>query len=206
MKNIHLEIGIALICWTLLASGCTCSAPSASLVSRTVSIESTLSHGSGVALNDRTVLTAQHVVLEALALGDPNISVRDTAGHVHTVVGCILDQYSDAAVLFVSPRLDTAPPCLISHARGLAGTAILCVGAPRSARWFPCATWGRISCGSVPALPMWPMVVIVDAHIAPGCSGGPVFLRGRLYGICVGTWEGLGLVLPVSELYDLLHR
>lgn len=206
MKTARLEVGIALIFWALVLGGGAGSVFGRPLADRTVVVMSTAGHGSGVILDSRTVLTAQHVVLAPLAIGDPNFVVRDTAGHEHAVVGCILDLYCDAAILFVSPRLTCRGALKLSHSASLVGDSILCFGTPYLPEWLPCTFYGCIVQTKVAVPSIWPQTTIIDAHIGPGCSGGGVFLRGELYGICVGAVGDLGIVLPVSELYDLLHR
>ena len=160
-------------------------------------------HGSGIILNSTTILTAKHVAMD----GDgprQDLIVRDAAGGEHKVTGCRVSETADAALLFVSPSLPDVR-IAISANPGNLGDEVFCVGAPLDPNWTQYAVSGRIAKVDAPNS-QWPHAVLIDAHLAPGCSGGPVFLDGKLYGICVGGEGLIVVILPVSEFLDLLAQ
>jgi S1-C subfamily serine protease len=203
------SVGVALV--FLAVAGFVPSEPSLSqLVSTTVLVTDGHGHGSGVILGPRSVLTARHVAMDFTGDGGrrSNLVVVDSLGGKHRVLGSITDPNSDAAILFVSPAMPKVKVTL-SAKPGNLGDLIVTVGAPCNVAFFPSVSVGRImridSDARFTGIE-WPHVVVSDIHIAPGSSGGPVFLRGKLYGIAVGHSGVISIILPVSEFKGLLNR
>jgi S1-C subfamily serine protease len=160
-------------------------------------------HGSGVFLTSTTVLTARHVAMDGDAPRS-DIIVKDAAGNDHKVTDVRISETADAAILTVSPAL-MGVHTVISKKPGKVGDVVFCVGAPLDPNWVQYAVGGRIAKVGAPN-DQWPHAVLIDAHLAPGCSGGPVFLDGELYGICVGGEGMIVVILPVSAFADLLAQ
>lgn len=166
------------------------------LQSSAVLIYNDSGHGSGVIVDANAVLTAAHVA------SHEGLIVRCSGGEEFSVVRIVFDDDSDAAVLYVDDKLPY-PPCSVAKELPSAGDEILCIGAPYDPNYAGAVLRGYVVKAAV-SVGYWPQAIISDLHGAPGCSGGPVFLGGRLVGIDVGSNGILCCIVPVSEFLEIL--
>ena len=149
-------------------------------------------HGSGVIVAPNAVLTAKHVAVH------DNLTVRANDGTEYAVTEVVLDTNSDAALLlidgtFSEPALEVS--CLIPSV----GASIMCIGTPYEVILQNCVLHGRIVKTGVDAEDGENDLLILDAHIGPGCSGGPVVYRGKVVGIVTISIGQLGGAVPCIE-------
>lgn len=161
-------------------------------VSHTYRLESPFGIGSGVALDENTLLTNWHVV-ENLDPGELIVTLNDEA---YTVVEIVRIPNVDAAYVEILGVL-TAPEIRTEPIE--AGEWVTMSGHLQGMR-HPSATEGAII-GRY-----WPgHNFMVDGAIIPGMSGGGVFdTEGRLIGINVATTVGpgraVGIIIPLDRI------
>lgn len=168
--------------------------------SATVLVDIGDGHGSGVHLGGGKVLTANHVVERA-----EHILVSDDNGYSRT-----------ATVLWANPTLDVA--LVQTNGEGLKQRALECQGAAAGEaitlegnpfNMGHVTTYGRIALANVHKQGNWQEAVLVDATVAPGMSGGPVFNRaGKIVGIVVGGVPGfpINIIVPAQTICGLLAK
>lgn len=163
----------------------------------TVCIFNDSGHGSGVIIDSNCVLTARHV-------SDHNdLMIRTIGGDVYGVVKAVKDPNSDLALLYIGQKFDEAPLTLDKTPLKI-GDVIIMIGTP-----YDRAMIGTVLMGHVvnidQEIPMDDVininVDIIDAHAAPGCSGGPVLdTRGHVRAIETLGNPPLCGCIPVGEL------
>jgi S1-C subfamily serine protease len=159
-------------------------------------------HGSGAIIGPDRVLTARHVSDAAEQRGVV-MRVRTQSGAIYEVREVLLDIDDDLAVLVIEGWFHVKP--LVIDPTPLAvGDRVWIVGTPMERGLFNCVLPGHVvKLGwDIAELDNLGLVVI-DAHDAPGCSGGPVLdAQGRIRAVV--TVGGYGLVgcVPVGRLDD----
>lgn len=164
-------------------------------VASTVRVETAQAAGSGVAVGDRTVVTAAHVVDDA---GSARLVLPD--GSTITAQVTSLDTSRDLALLTSEPH-QLAPVGLRSEPV-LIGEEVWAVGSPNG---YPQVTSGIVSAVVARS---GVQSVQTDAPVNPGNSGGPlVDARGELVGVIVSksaTQEGIGWAASWTEVLGFL--
>jgi S1-C subfamily serine protease len=159
-------------------------------------------NGSGIAWDDRTVVTAYHVVRGA---DEVTIGTADGRKLSAKVTGRL--RRSDIAVLTVEEPL---APIQKGDSEGLkAGQFVLALANPFAAR--ASVTSGIITGANRSIGGWWGMAienaVITDARVNPGYSGGPlVDASGRLIGMNVAYFSKRGIAVPVNTLSKVVKR
>lgn len=160
-------------------------------------------HGSGVCISSSgLVLTNAHVV------GDSKILEVEDEGNSYLGVVVKIDEERDAAVILVgSTKL---PVAAVASEPVRVGDDLFVAGTPLHIENRGMLTKGVVS--KVGAF-MGTEFIHMDASIAPGNSGGPVFnANGELVGISVavqntadGGMSHIGMAIPLAEFLDSMQ-
>jgi len=167
-----------------------------------VSVSSGQGNGSGIVWDERTVVTAYHVVRGA---EEVSIGTEDGRKLSAKVTGRF--RRSDIAVLAVEGQLT---PIERGDSDGLkAGQFVLALANPFSSRTS--VTSGIITGANRSIGGWWGMTienaVITDARVNPGHSGGPlVDASGRLIGMNVAYVSKRGIAVPVNTISKVVQR
>lgn len=160
--------------------------------------------GSGFVVASDLIMTAKHVVDER---GDYAIVFAD--GSRRDVKAIRISEESDCAVLQIC-EADLVP--LVLETEILVGESITVIGSPLGLmQYFNYVTHGIVSKLDVQQdeLSSNP-VVMVDAAVNPGNSGGPVFnIKGRVVGITIAMHiynHGMNFITPSIDLSILLEE
>ncbi len=174
------------------------------MLESTVLIEIDGQHtGSGFVVSSDLIVTARHVVNRR---GDYAVIFAD--GSKRNVQAIRISEASDCAVLLVS-KANLRPLILTTELQ--VGQPILVIGSPLERRYFNYMTRGIISKLNVQEdwLSNNP-IVMIDAAVNPGNSGGPVFdLRGRVVGIAIAKYVyncGMNFITPSIDIITLLEE
>lgn len=162
--------------------------------------------GSGVFINDNVVLTAKHVVrdgIEPLVIEYQDVDYK--------ILKVYTDKDSDLAMLLTEEVQELSIAQIMSYDKIKLGDTVYAVGSPLHFSWKFNLTKGIVSHlsrthpGGEDVYDKWGWSHLFgyDAHGAPGSSGGPIFIDGKLAGLCVAGYsrEGGSMVLgiPASE-------
>jgi S1-C subfamily serine protease len=166
--------------------------PAGGMMKEVMGIEEVEGHGSGFIVDGGLVVTNHHVAGDA-----SSIRVRLKDGRVFDTVSVVLlDPQSDLAVLKVEATGVTAVP--IAKAEPSVGDGAIVIGSPLGLDYT--LTTGLVS--QVREQSATRMLQI-DAVVAPGSSGGPVFSSsGDVIGVATAM-QGQGLNLAVSSTHVL---
>lgn len=148
--------------------------------------------GSGVYIGHNEVITAAHVVEDMKP--DAVILVHDDAGHEYEADVAWLDHDHDIAELKLKGVVKT-PKSRMSCSVPTTGDDIEIIGNPLGIQFVH--TWGRVARAQIASdrFTDWKSIFLMDASIAPGNSGGPVFdMFGRVIGIAVAM-----VTIPAPE-------
>jgi S1-C subfamily serine protease len=160
----------------------------------TVTIQSGESHGSGVLVARRLVLTNHHVVG---ASDDVRVvlSGREAVGHVVRQ-----SRHRDVALVEIDRDAAVEPPAIAAE-RARLGSPIFLIGTPLDTRLHATITHGTVtSYREIDGEPFYQ----TDASVNPGNSGGPaVNDRGELVGIVVSGYFENGVGMRVSYLIPI---
>lgn len=160
--------------------------------------------GSGVYISPHCILTAKHVV-EYLP---DNAVVKSYTGVTYVIKQRILDVNDDLALIYTeeasevwfSPDYEYVPEY---------GDGVTMVGFPIELNLSSSVTTGIVS-GLNRTVRSWEDVFQVDAWGGPGCSGGPIFVGGKLVGVVVAglnrTGSSMVLIEPSTHLDVWLRR
>ena len=160
--------------------------------------------GSGFVIDESgLIITARHVVDRG---GDYAVIFAD--GVKRNVQGIRVAERSDCAVLQVVRRKDIY--AVRFETEVAIGETIFVVGSPFDVAYTNYITRGIISKLNVQEeFFAVKHLVMVDAAISPGNSGGPVFNeRGAVVGIVIGSdtrGDGLNYITPATDFSDLLE-
>jgi S1-C subfamily serine protease len=167
-----------------------------------VSVSSGHGNGSGIVWDERTVVTAYHVVR-----GAEEVSIGTEDGRKTTAKVTGRFRRSDIAVLTVEGALT---PIERGDSDGLkAGQFVLALANPFSSRTS--VTSGIITGANRNIGGWWGMTIenaiITDARVNPGYSGGPlVDASGRLIGMNVAYVSKRGIAVPVNTISKVVER
>lgn len=160
--------------------------------------------GSGFVVASDLIMTAKHVVDER---GSYAIIFAD--GSRRDVKAMCISEESDCAVLQIC-KSDLVP--LVLETKILVGESITVIGSPLgSMKYFNYVTHGIVSKLDVQQdeLSSNP-VVMIDAAVNPGNSGGPVFnAKGRVIGIAIAMLvynHGMNFITPSIDIAVLLEE
>ncbi len=158
--------------------------------------------GSGFVVASDLIITSRHVVE-----GEGNYAVLFTDGSRRSVKAIRISVTTDCAVLLVS-KANFRPLMLTTEVK--VGQPIFVIGSPLDVKFFNYITRGIVSKLDVQefGLSSNPLVMI-DAAVNPGNSGGPVFdLRGRVVGIVIAYYPhncGMNFITPAADIIVLLE-
>jgi serine protease Do len=167
-----------------------------------VGVSSGHGNGSGIAWDEKTVVTAYHVVR-----GADQVTVGTDDGRKLEAKVTGRFRRSDIAVLTVDGVLK---PIERGDSEGLkAGQFVLALANPFSARTS--VTSGIVTGASRSIGGWWGMTIedaiITDARVNPGYSGGPlVDAAGRLIGMNVAYVSKRGIAVPLSTISKVVQR
>lgn len=167
-----------------------------------VSVSSGHGNGSGIAWDERTVVTAYHIVR-----GAEEVSVGTEDGRKLAAKVSGRFRRSDIAVLTVE---GTLTPIGKGDSDGLkAGQFVLALANPFSSRTS--VTSGIVTGANRSVGAWWGMTiedaVITDARVNPGYSGGPlVDASGRMVGMNVAYISKRGVAVPVNTISKVVER
>jgi len=165
--------------------------------------------GSGVYIGNGMVVTAAHVVAHV----GPGAEVKlktDDGREISGEVAWLAPKY-DVALVRVKTIENVASADLACR-YPVVGEPVVVDGNPVMLKFM--RTWGRVSSARIETVGDWKEAFVVDATIAPGVSGGPVFDHThRVLGIIVGEPQlrGMGvfdyaIAVPSSTICTLLGR
>ena len=170
-----------------------------------VSVNSRMSHGTGVVLNkDGYILTCNHAIA-----GCNNVKIgQGQKTYNARVVGT--DPYNDIALLKAEKNKDFQPIELGDSSKLSTGQFILALANPFN-RQQPTATTGIITTpdATLRGLRGTAMenVIATDAKLNPGFSGGPlVDAQGKLIGINTAYVWSRGIAIPVNKVKTIADR
>jgi S1-C subfamily serine protease len=175
----------------------------ASVLKSVFTIETSEGLGTGwVAWTDASrtyLITANHVVADALAAGERTVTVHRKGGTWHGQIGRT-DPTNDLAVVVVSGRL--AEPLWQTPDRSLSplpGDQLLLVGSPYGLE-------GTVTTGVVSRVTY--DEIQTDAAANPGNSGGPaVDSHGQVVGVLLaGGGENLNFLVPIQRACVTIRR
>jgi len=166
--------------------------------------------GAGVLISeDGWIMTAKHVV------EGQKVMIATTIGGVKYMSTTIIaDPNSDIAILKIDANPEDGghvfPHVQLRQDYPRLGEFVFAIGHPLGV--FNSISWGVVSNVHKNILPYGRDLIITDAEITNGNSGGPLLdMRGRLVGIVVagtGYWTGFeaNLVVPVVRGRKLLEK
>ncbi len=161
--------------------------------------------GSGFLYNDKgDIITNAHIVS-----GSSEILVRLPDGQTYngTVIG--LSEVVDVAVVRVAELEDREPMKIAYEYEAEVGDGVIAIGSPRG--YQNTVTTGIVSAVNRNfSLPPYQFVNAyqISAPIAPGSSGGPLFLAttGEVIGINSAAYQGevIGFSIPIKNIWSLV--
>ena len=165
--------------------------------------------GSGVYIGNGMVVTAAHVVAHVGAGAEVKLKTDD-GREISGEVAWLAPKY-DVALVRVKTIENVASADLACR-YPIVGEPVVVDGNPVMLKFM--RTWGRVSSAKIETVGDWKEAFVVDATIAPGVSGGPVFDHThRVLGIIVGEPQlrGMGvfdyaIAVPSSTICTLLGR
>lgn len=170
-----------------------------------VSVNSRMSHGTGVVLNkDGYIVTCNHAIAGCnkikIGQGQKTYDAR--------VVGT--DPYNDIALLKADETADFQPIELGDSSKLSTGQFVLALANPFN-RQQPTATTGIITTpdATLRGLRGTAMenIIATDAKLNPGFSGGPlVDVQGKLIGINTAYVWSRGIAIPVNKVKTIADR
>lgn len=169
------------------------SAKAKPLASPTLLIENKTGHGSGVYLGKGFVLTASHVIETVKDQSD--IIVQSDDGVRRHVEILWFNQYYDIGLLRLTDESPNIRPADLACRAPILGEPITVEGSPLM--FDLVRTHGHVGSRVTSKLAaFWARVFELNASVAPGNSGGPVYDQsGRVIGIVVGL-----IPLPMQGL------
>lgn len=164
-------------------------------------------HGSGVAIGGGYVVTAAHVVKDALT-----VKLKGDDGQVTRAEVLWQNKARDIALLKADRDIFTASRLSCDSAE--VGALIHAKGNPLNMEFV--TMWGRIA-GISRKVGPWKEAYVTDMTILPGMSGGAVYnSRGEIVGISIGvansvngfsiSMTGMTFVVPSYQICSMLGR
>jgi len=157
--------------------------------------------GSGFVVSSELIITARHVVDRK---GDYAVIFAD--GSKRNVQAIRISEETDCAVLLVH-KAGLRPLKLTTKIE--VGQPIFVIGSPLYPKFFNYVTRGIVSKLNVQEY--WLSnnpVIMIDAAVNPGNSGGPVFdMQGRVIGIAIAGYVhncGMNFITPSIDIITLL--
>jgi len=158
---------------------------------------SSLSTGSGFALDDRTLITNKHVVEGSKSLQVLTYDGRDIKVETASAAGL-----ADLAIVRTSDDLPSAPT--LAAADPVQGEAVTVVGYPEGGQL-------TVTQGTVVGTTTDPLhsnlgeVLVTDAQVEPGSSGSAALnADGEVIGVVYAKSSNASLLVPVSTLRSML--
>jgi S1-C subfamily serine protease len=159
---------------------------------------SSLSTGSGFAIDPTTLITNRHVVADSADLQISTYDGRDVA-----VTAASTAKLADLAIVRTAEPLPAAP--VLADTDPVAGDAVTVVGYPKGGQLT--VTSGRVIGETTdPLNESFGQVLVTDAPVEPGSSGSAALdSGGRVVGVVYAkNSTGQSFLLPVSTLRTLL--
>ena len=159
---------------------------------------SSLSTGSGFALDSTTLITNRHVVADSADLQISTYDGRDVA-----VTAATTAELADLAIVRTAEPLPAAP--VLADTDPVAGDAVTVVGYPLGGQLT--VTSGHVIGETTdPLNENFGEVLVTDAAVEPGSSGSAALdSEGRVVGVVYAkNTTGQSFILPVSTLRTLL--
>lgn len=165
-----------------------------------VKIDLSDGHGSGVHIGGGYILTAAHVASKG------NAEAVFDNGQKRPAQLLWSNSAYDVALLLIEDAALQAAPLACDEPR--VGSLFRAYGSPGNIDFV--STDGSVV-GSAREYGPWKQIVVVDATIVMGMSGGALISRGRVIGISVGVMDlggptGIGYAVPGSAICKLLAR
>jgi len=154
--------------------------------------------GSGVFVSDNVVLTARHVA-KLFTIGGIG-AVTAYTGQTWNIVRVVLDTDNDLAAVIIDGSSDVWAD--LTMKRPDLGEKIICFGCPPGHLWKQhfIMTWGRVSNEKDTNNQNY---ILYQGLSFPGCSGGPMFLDGKLVGINVEWLVDCAVIGYAESVLDL---
>lgn len=191
MAIIRIALWSAII-FVLLLAICSCQTNLyKNMVNASVMLHNDYGHGSGVFIDNNTILTAAHV------LEQPNLVMELNNGIMLKVEDIYIDDEKDIGFIFI--EVDELHISKIALSHGNIGDTVYLVGSPYTKDFKFTITKGILSHLDRDIF-HWKDLLQIDAEGAPGSSGGPSYnSKGKIIGICVtGPNAGGGVILCES--------
>jgi len=162
--------------------------------------------GSGVIIDEHTVLTAGHVVD-----GANYVEIMLSDGYFLRAESWYKDPGNDCGILKYKEKfLPSRASKLAAQNSITVGTPVILAGSPYGDTFFNTVAFGIVSGLDRNYGDFWPDVVTLDCLADPGYSGGPVFnMNGEIVGIVVGTYSRYGnstVITPVHILQEMINN
>lgn len=160
--------------------------------------------GSGVYIGHRMVLTAGHVAKDQTEVSI--VFERADGKPGPTTKGKVLwiAEKEDVAAIQVKDVPEGTAVATVEPSEVPINTSVEVVGNPFGIQFIH--TYGKIAGATRKTDPYWPHAVPIDVEIAPGNSGGPVYIAGtyRVAGLAVGVLGQASLFGPLPGHVDVM--
>ncbi len=163
--------------------------------------------GSGVIIDEHTVLTAGHVVD-----GADSIEIMLSNGYFLRSESFYKDPNNDCGIIKFKENFLPLRIAELGDSNSITvGLSVIAIGSPYGDRFFNTASFGIVSgLNRDMGYYNWNGVITLNLLADPGYSGGPIFnMDGEVIGILVGTYSRYGnatVMTPVDVCKEMLKN
>lgn len=172
-----------------------------------INVDDKMWQGSGVIIDEHTVLTAGHVVDSAI-----DIEVTLNNGyHLHAKYWHKDPNNNDCGVIKFKEKFLPSRISKFADSNSVTvGGPVIIAGSPYGDKLFNTVAFGIVSGLDRDINSYWSGMITLDCLADPGYSGGPVFnMKGEIVGIVVGTYSYYGngtVVTPIDICKEMLKN